>query len=242
LTSAFRSLIRRPCFTFATLASSWVCLGFTPSRADPAARDGTPAVLEATASDSNNFHLGTAASPFGWASAVADFDDDGVPDFTVADRVADSGGPGYNYRIQFSVAGRVTQSVSFESPFAALTVAVQDVDHDHHLDVLVREAPSAVVDAVWLNDGHGRFVESPIRPPSSPWLADVALGDQPSTLSLPLIVSHRIAAPPVRRSAAQRLQSSHAVTSRNDRAAAPSLTAATPCRAPPPRTRSTSFV
>lgn len=219
-----------------------MCLGFTPSRAGLAARDGTLAALETTASDSNSFHLGTAASAFGWASAIADFDDDGVPDFTIADRVADTGGPGYNYRIQFSVAGRVTQSVSFESPVAALTVAVQDVDHDHHLDVLVREAPSAIVDAVWLNDGHGRFVESPIRPPSGTWFADVTLSDQPAALSPPLIVSDRIAAPQIRRSAAQHLQAGSAVTNRNDRATAPSLTAATPCRAPPPRTRSTSFV
>jgi hypothetical protein len=45
-----------------------------------------------------------------------------------------------------------------------VTVAIEDVDHDHDLDVLITEVASSNVDAVWLNDGRGRFVESALRP------------------------------------------------------------------------------
>jgi hypothetical protein len=126
-------------------------------------------------SNTDAFHLGTAAGPFGWSSVVADFDDDGRADFTLADRVAAAGGA-YRYQLLFSVAGHAPQSVAFVSSVPALTIAVQDVDNDHDLDVLVTEAPTRIVHAVWLNDGHGRFVESPIRPVTAALMATVAIG------------------------------------------------------------------
>jgi hypothetical protein len=187
----------------------------------------------APSSESEAFHLGTAAGPFGWSSAVADFDHDGEPDFTVADRLGGTAGGGYSYRIVFSVAGRATQTVSFESPVAALTLAVQDIDHDNDLDVLVTEAPSRMVNAVWLNDGHGRFVESPIRPPSSSLVDEGTLTSPADVLSAFLLAPDRGVAKQVRRSAAEPLPSRGAALARRDSQTPSVVAASTSCRAPP---------
>lgn len=105
------------------------------------------------------FRLGTAARPFGWATAVADFNRDGLPDTAVADRLPHVS-DGYAYQLRFSVSGRAAQSVVFESAHPALTVSVRDVDHDNDLDVVVTEVVSKAVTNVWLNDGHGQFTEA----------------------------------------------------------------------------------
>lgn len=157
--NAFHSLIRGP-LALACLVS--IAASGAPrarSAADAFDRLSSATVFDTDSSDNPEaFHLGTAAGPFGWSSAVADFDDDGRPDFAVADRIETPADGGYHYRILFAVAGTPGLSVSFDSPSPALTVAVEDVDDDHDLDVLVSDAPSAIVDTVWLNDGHGRFV------------------------------------------------------------------------------------
>src|SRR4051794_12684976 len=49
---------------------------------------------------SSVFTLGNAARPFGWSTAVGDFDGDGTPDVAVADHVGRRpGAGGYTYRI-----------------------------------------------------------------------------------------------------------------------------------------------
>jgi hypothetical protein len=105
------------------------------------------------------FRLGTAARPFAWATAVADFNRDGLADTAVADRLPYVSA-GYAYQLRFSVSGLASRSVSFESAYSALTVSVRDVDHDNDLDVVVSEAVSKAVTNVWLNDGHGQFTEA----------------------------------------------------------------------------------
>ena len=70
LTHLVRRLMRGP----AWIALAIVALGVRPSAAQ------------------------TAARPFGWATAIADFNTDGKPDMAVADRLARTGG-GYSYRI-----------------------------------------------------------------------------------------------------------------------------------------------
>jgi hypothetical protein len=157
--NAFHSLIRGP-LALACLVS----VASSGTESPRSAAETFDRVTSVTAFDTDSsgnpeaFHLGTAAGPFGWSSAVADFDDDGRPDFAVADRIEAQSDGGYRYRILFAVAGTPSLSVSFDSPSPALSVVVEDVDDDHDLDVLVRDAPSAIVDTIWLNDGHGRFV------------------------------------------------------------------------------------
>jgi hypothetical protein len=102
------------------------------------------------------FRLGSAAQPFGWSTAIGDFNTDGTPDVVVADHTSHRAGL-YSYRIQFAVSGLSAGTFAFESPQSAVTVKVSDVDHDNDLDVVVHSAASPEVVAVWLNDGHGRF-------------------------------------------------------------------------------------
>lgn len=182
--------------------------------------------------DSSTFHLGNAAGAFGWSSAIADFDDDGRPDFTVADRQAGSAGS-YSYRILFGVAGRAVQSVSFQSFSSALNVAVRDVDHDNDLDVLITEAPSAVVNSVWLNDGHGQFVRSTTTAASSAWMADAAFDSSTECPSPPVVVSDRFAARRETRSNIGPVEPAAVIFDSRVRVHTTFLTAAAPCRAPP---------
>jgi hypothetical protein len=190
--------------------------------------------LERTiASDAPAFHLGTAAGLFGWSSAVADFNNDGQPDFTVADRVTRSPG-GYSYRVLFAIAGRTVQSVSFESVSSTLNVAVRDVDDDHDLDVLILDAPTATVNAVWLNDGHGRFVKGETPASTSLWLASTTLNPE-SEGRAPSSATVRNLAPPADRAVDARLEAGLAVSSIRARAASAPSTACAPSRAPPAR-------
>ena len=109
------------------------------------------------------FRLGTAAGSLGWSTAVADFNTDGTPDLAIADRVSHPIGAA-SYRIEFSVSGRESKTVAFESDQDALTVRVSDVDHDNDLDVVVSSALSREIVGVWLNDGSGGFKRSDARP------------------------------------------------------------------------------
>lgn len=117
----------------------------------------------------HEFRLGTAAAPFGWSTAIADFDRDGRPDFAVLDSVGRTAG-GYHYRIELLVSSAERYAAAFESPHRALLVAVQDVDRDRHLDLVVTSLLMHEVVAVWLNDGTGRFEQADVghAPPIVP--------------------------------------------------------------------------
>ena len=78
-----------------------------------------------------------AAEPFGWASVVADIE----------------------------LSGGATRRVPAASQSDAVTIIVQDIDHDDDLDIVV-VVPSLtleVVVAAWLNDGAGRFNRARLR-------------------------------------------------------------------------------
>jgi hypothetical protein len=139
------------------------------------------------------FRLGTAARPFGWSTAVGDFNTDGTPDLAIADRVLHPAG-GYGYRIQFAVSGRASRSVAFESEQDALTVRVSDVDHDNDLDVVVSSSLSDEVVGIWLNDGRGDFQPTDIRQfPEISVLQSVDTRDPSADLTSSGLVPHRAA-------------------------------------------------
>jgi len=124
-----------------------------------------PLMATADAADSPDAHflptfrLGSAGQPFGWSTAVGDFNTDGTPDLVIADHTSRRAGV-YAYQIQFSVSGLDARNFAFESAQAAVTVRVSDVDHDDDLDVVVNSAASREVVGIWLNDGHGRFASA----------------------------------------------------------------------------------
>jgi hypothetical protein len=116
------------------------------------------------------FRLGSAARPFAWSTAIGDLNADGRPDYAVADRVGHDAA-GFEYELELSVSGRASQSVTFNSPEAALSITLRDVDHDQDLDIVVSPVLSPNVARVWLNDGEGRFAETADRELSSGWNA-----------------------------------------------------------------------
>ena len=139
------------------LGALWLPHGHTSSP-PPAAPASHPSSASLPA-----FRLGTAAGPFGWSTAIGDFNTDGTPDLAIADRVSRAMG-GSAYRIQFSVSGLEPKTFAFRSEQDALTVRVSDIDHDNDLDVVVSGALSHSIVAVWLNDGNGGFAETDARP------------------------------------------------------------------------------
>jgi FG-GAP repeat protein len=121
-----------------------------------------PSAASAAAS-SSIFRLGNAAKPFGWSTAIGDFDSDGKPDFAVADRVAHRSVAGaYAYRIQLSLSSEVRAEVRFESTADAVTIRTVDVDHDNDLDLVVGHPLGGEAVRVWLNDGHGNFTAADV--------------------------------------------------------------------------------
>jgi len=114
--------------------------------------------------------LGSAASPFGWSTAIGDLDNDGRPDFAIADRLGRRG-EGYEYTIELLISRARSQTVAFHNIHDALTVRLRDIDHDRDLDLVVTPALTQTVVGVWLNDGSGHFDQAdtdefpPVLPP-----------------------------------------------------------------------------
>lgn len=98
---------------------------------------------------------GSAAAPFEWATVVADFDADQVPDVAIADRV--DGIAGSHYQIDVQLFEGPTQALSFVSTDGALSIAALDIDNDRDVDLIVTPVLSRKVIVTWLNDGTGHF-------------------------------------------------------------------------------------
>jgi hypothetical protein len=129
----------------------------SPARADAqSAGVSSPSSQTGPAVDQPVFRLGDAARPFGWSTVVGDFNRDGRADVAVADRTRGRAGR-YAYHLEFAVAGRTAQRVTFESSQSTLTIRLADVDRDHDDDIVVVAPLSGETVSVWLNDGDGRF-------------------------------------------------------------------------------------
>jgi hypothetical protein len=133
----------------------------SPGRSSPIVAS-YPATDRQCLARNESFRLGNAARPLGWSTAIADFNVDGSPDIAVADRIARSVA-GYSYRIELSISGAQTDTVTFESANEAIQLRVSDVDADNDLDLVASAVLSKAIVGVWLNDGHGRFTSSDVR-------------------------------------------------------------------------------
>jgi hypothetical protein len=165
LATIFRALLRSSPIAFGILLAA-----LTGGRRVPLLPMSANALLVAEQAPNlrfaTPFHLGTAARPFGWATAIADVNHDGLADTAAADRLSRVSA-GYVYELRFSVSGLPPRSVWFESADTAITVTIRDVNHDSDLDIVVSEVLTRVVAKVWLNDGRGHFTEaSPTQEPA----------------------------------------------------------------------------
>lgn len=106
----------------------------------------------------NTFRLGSAALPFGWATAVADFDADHKPDFAIANKIGTST-RGYEYSLEFELSLETRQVFHFHSSYSGLSVAAIDLDNDQDLDVVLTRVSNGEIVGVWINNGHGEFSE-----------------------------------------------------------------------------------
>jgi hypothetical protein len=146
-----------------------LCALSTPGAAVPRAGEFDPGWAAWAPIDAiSPFKLGTAARPFAWSTAIGDLNADGRPDFAVADRLG-RGSAGFDYSVRFSVSGLPTQSVTFASSDAALSISLRDVDHDQDLDVVVSTVLSPAAVRIWLNDGSGVFSETARRDIPTEW-------------------------------------------------------------------------
>jgi len=149
------------CFALAML----VLAGRAPVAAQHAhASDVAASSRPSTASSGvARFRLGNAARPFGWSTAIGDFNTDGEPDVAVADHIG-TWASEYEYRIELSISGQSPGDVTFKSTHDAVSIRLSDVDRDDDLDIVVGVPLSAETVGVWLNDGHGHFTSSGTRP------------------------------------------------------------------------------
>jgi hypothetical protein len=121
----------------------------------------SPAWSGDRAIETPEIRFGDAAGPFGWATVMADFNRDGMPDYAIADQSRSPRGSGFT--IEFAISGEPSSEVAFRSPHRFVTLSVADVDHDSDPDLLVSIALSGARVAVWLNDGHGHFSSADVR-------------------------------------------------------------------------------
>jgi len=152
----------------------WVCVAL--ALLVPASRAGVASSRAVTSADisasdrvsiapstSPRFRLGDAARPFGWSTAIGDFNTDGKPDVAIADHIGQWASE-YSYRIELLISGQVERDVTFESTHDAVSISLADVDRDNDLDIVVGVPLSAETVGVWLNDGHGHFTSGKVPP------------------------------------------------------------------------------
>jgi len=153
--------INRPSLMAISLLALTGCLLTDRAAASERSECQQPIATAETAAASSSFRLGTAAAPFGWATAIADFNADGQPDFAVVDRAGSTAG--YQYDIDVKLSSASSQRFALTSFHEAVTVVVVDIDHDNDLDIVITPALTREVVVAWLNDGFGRFNPATLR-------------------------------------------------------------------------------
>jgi hypothetical protein len=153
----------------AALAILFAASATLHARPEPVFRVAPPAVTAVP-----EFRLGTAAKPFGWSTAVGDFNADGRPDVIVADR-ASQWTRGTGIRLSFSISGEAASIDTLQTTEDGIGIRVADVDHDSDLDIVLSSTISGRTIGVWLNDGAGHFTRSSVRLPGPSTLASRTL-------------------------------------------------------------------
>lgn len=116
----------------------------------------SPAVCADPEEQTSAFRLGNAAMPFGWSTAVGDFNRDGKADLAIADETGRRPA-GYAYRIELALSGSARYDVTFETAQAAVAISVADIDGDRDVDLLLTVPLSDRRIGIFLNDGRGQF-------------------------------------------------------------------------------------
>jgi hypothetical protein len=131
------------------------------------------AQLCAGADDSNlsRLRMGSAASFFGNATAVADFNGDNHVDFVKVDHGIRSD----QFRVEFQIGANAPVFLDFTSRAQSLGVSVLDVDSDNDQDIVLVRPLTREVIAVLVNDGEGGFRHEPTSEYSIPSALDETL-------------------------------------------------------------------
>ena len=118
---------------------------------------GLSGVKAAVGADAQNPPV-TSLEP-GLPFAIADFDGDLRPDLaSIRAGANNSGKANYSIQLQLTSAGR--QSIELIAPAGGLLIEARDVNGDHAVDLVLATAWFRKPVAIFLNDGHGRFLRS----------------------------------------------------------------------------------
>jgi hypothetical protein len=117
--------------------------------------------------------LASTGEPAGWA--IADFDGDNRPDVAIANPARKNA---YQLDLQLSAnsAEQIALPALSSSPFG-LHLTPRDVDGDRDLDIVVTNGILRQPVAIWINDGHGVFLQGD--------LASYPISSGPETFFVP---------------------------------------------------------
>jgi len=121
---------------------------------------GTAASAASPSSPASVF--GDVGSYPGSSWVLADFDGDSQID-VVTSRARPLQGHEYAHEVSLSLSGSPSTSFTFRDRYASVELNSLDVDGDRDRDIIVREAASSELLAVWLNDGSGHFLPGDVE-------------------------------------------------------------------------------